>query len=195
MSVTSPWLLSRQNSLANLKQTVVHTYLLDCILHQPKMAFWLVYQLLSWHRCFLIVSLYHTYSNGSIIKRQLPITVDMLYSCTREDSHWQTFNASISASFCLVWIHPFFHSLMTAIICCIPSLEPRLSVPDFVSQLWRKIGGKAWKDFSRDTVAPWCQSTNSESNTSHGMFLLCNAEGLRKRRCESQNEVQGNRVT
>ena len=24
------------------------------------------------------------------------------------------------------------------------SLEPRLSVPDFVSQLWRKIGGKAW---------------------------------------------------
>ena len=34
------------------------------------------------------------------------------------------------------------------------SLEPRLSVPDFVSQLWRKIGGRAWKDFSRDTVAP-----------------------------------------
>ena len=35
-----------------------------------------------------------------------------------------------------------------------PSLEPRLSVPDCVSQLWRKIGGKAWTDFSRDTVAP-----------------------------------------
>ena len=35
-----------------------------------------------------------------------------------------------------------------------PSLEPRLSVPDFVSQLWRKIGGRAWKDFARDTVAP-----------------------------------------
>ena len=33
-------------------------------------------------------------------------------------------------------------------------LEPRLSVPDFVSQLWRKIGGKAWTDFSRDMVAP-----------------------------------------
>ena len=35
------------------------------------------------------------------------------------------------------------------------SFEPRPSVPDFVSQLWRKIGGRAWKDFSRDTVAPW----------------------------------------
>ena len=34
------------------------------------------------------------------------------------------------------------------------SLEPRLYVPDFVSQLWRKIGGKAWKDLARDTVAP-----------------------------------------
>ena len=30
------------------------------------------------------------------------------------------------------------------------SLEPRLSVLDFVLQLWRKIGRKAWKDFSRD---------------------------------------------
>ena len=35
-----------------------------------------------------------------------------------------------------------------------PSLEPRLYVPDVVSQLWRKIGGKAWKDLARDTVAP-----------------------------------------
>ena len=34
------------------------------------------------------------------------------------------------------------------------SLEPRLYVPDFVSQLWRKIGGKAWKDLAHDTVAP-----------------------------------------
>ena len=25
------------------------------------------------------------------------------------------------------------------------TLELRLSVPDFVSQFWRKIGGKAWK--------------------------------------------------
>jgi len=27
-----------------------------------------------------------------------------------------------------------------------------LYVPDFVSQLWRKIRGKAWKDLTRDTV-------------------------------------------
>ena len=32
--------------------------------------------------------------------------------------------------------------------------KPRRSVPDFVSQLWRKIGWKAWEDFARDTVAP-----------------------------------------
>ena len=37
------------------------------------------------------------------------------------------------------------------------SLQPRLSVPDFVSQLWRKIGGRAWKDFTHDTVAPSSQ--------------------------------------
>ena len=74
------------------------------------------------------------------------------------------------------------------------SLEPRLSIPDFASQLWRKNGGKAWKDFSRDTVALWRQSTIRESNTSHGMFLLCIAEGLRER-CKSQNQVQGDRVT
>ena len=30
-----------------------------------------------------------------------------------------------------------------------------LYIPDFVSQLWRKIRGKAWKDLARDTVAPW----------------------------------------
>ena len=34
------------------------------------------------------------------------------------------------------------------------SLEPRLSVLDFVAQLWRKIGGiRAWKDFTRDMAA------------------------------------------
>ena len=37
------------------------------------------------------------------------------------------------------------------------SLEPRLSFPDFVSQLWRKIRRKAWKDFPCDAVAPRCQ--------------------------------------
>ena len=35
------------------------------------------------------------------------------------------------------------------------SLEPRLSVPDFILQFWRKIRKKAWKDFSCDKVAPW----------------------------------------
>ena len=30
---------------------------------------------------------------------------------------------------------------------------------------------------------------------SHRMFLLCIAEGLRERRCESQDQVQGDRVT
>ena len=35
------------------------------------------------------------------------------------------------------------------------SLELRLSVKDFVSQLWRKIGGRAWDNFTHDTVAPW----------------------------------------
>ena len=34
------------------------------------------------------------------------------------------------------------------------SLEPRLSFPDFVSELWRKVGRKVWKDFSCDVVAP-----------------------------------------
>ena len=33
-------------------------------------------------------------------------------------------------------------------------IVPRLSVPDFVSQLWIKIGRKAWNDFTHDTVAP-----------------------------------------
>ena len=36
------------------------------------------------------------------------------------------------------------------------TLELRLSVPDFVSQFWRKIGGKAWK------VTRECQRTNKE---------------------------------
>ena len=36
------------------------------------------------------------------------------------------------------------------------TLELRLSVPDFVSQFWRKIRGKAWK------VARECQRTNKK---------------------------------
>ena len=46
------------------------------------------------------------------------------------------------------------------------SLEPRLSVPDCVLQLWRKIGGKAWTDFSRDTVAP-----SSQQGLAHGWYV------------------------
>ena len=83
-------------------------------------------------------------------------------------------------------------SSLLSLMCPSCSLESRFSGPDFVSQLWRKIRGKAWTDFSRDTVAPWRQSTIRESNPSHGMFFLCTTESLR---CESQNQVQGDRVT
>ena len=54
----------------------------------------------------------------------------------------------------------FYGLLVMKQACVKPSLEPRLSVPYFVSQLWRKIEGKAWKDFSRDMVAPLHQSTS-----------------------------------
>ena len=52
------------------------------------------------------------------------------------------------------------------------SLEPRLYVPDFVSQLWRKIGGKAWKDLARDTVVPWCH-TILEVRCKYGVTSWC----------------------
>ena len=57
------------------------------------------------------------------------------------------------------------------------SLKPRLSVQDFVSQLWRKI---TWKDFACDTVAP--ESTGRTGNMSHRMFAFTViADSLRER--------------
>ena len=53
------------------------------------------------------------------------------------------------------------------------SLEPRLSIPNFVSQLWRKIGGKAYKDFSCDVVAPWRHLPSTKATRHTECYSCC----------------------
>lgn len=37
----------------------------------------------------------------------------------------------------------------------VPSLAPRLSIPELVSQLWRKLGRKVWEDFTMPPCCHW----------------------------------------
>lgn len=37
----------------------------------------------------------------------------------------------------------------------VPSLVPRLSIPELVSQLWRKLGRKVWEDFTMPPCCHW----------------------------------------
>ena len=62
------------------------------------------------------------------------------------------------------------------------TLELRLSVPDFVSQFWRKIGGKAWK------VARVRERTRKYTN------ILCNRSNCKypPTTLETQNQVDEN---
>ena len=68
------------------------------------------------------------------------------------------------------------------------SLEPRPSVPDFVSQLWRKIVGRAWNDFSRDTVAPWHSDLPDVKVTRH-MECACYCQRSEGKRCKTTSKT------
>ena len=47
-------------------------------------------------------------------------------------------------------------------------LEPKL-IPDFVLQLWRKIGRTAWKDFARDV------ESTGRKGTSHTVRVMADS--------------------